>query len=165
MPSGARRAPGAALRCDSAWAGGGVKPASLWRVRVHQKFMSRPHDCVERFALSDLLSFKNSCPRRCLFAFACVAKWLRQRLYMPGVIGSTPIMGILPGREAISPAGVTPSLLGDMPSRCDMPSLPGTVSYILLKEFSDFRNERGSRRRTCPIQCTQGSPYPPDLVP
>jgi hypothetical protein len=60
-------------------------------------------------------------------------------------------MGILPGREAISPAGVTPSLLGDMPSRCDMPSLPGTVSYILLKEFSDFRNERGRRRRTCPI--------------
>ena len=84
----------AALRCDSAWAGGGVKPASLWRVRVHQKFMSRPHDCVERFALSDLLLFKDSCPRKCSFVFACVAKWLRQRLYMPGVIGSTPIMGI-----------------------------------------------------------------------
>jgi len=37
-----------ALRCAVTVrrAGGGVKPASLWRVRVHQKFMSRPHDCI-----------------------------------------------------------------------------------------------------------------------
>jgi hypothetical protein len=76
-------------------------------------------------------------------------------------------MGILPGREALSPAGVTrtPSLLGDMPSRCDMPSLPGTVSYILLKEFQISETNAAVRQTAENMPHTQGSPYPPDLVP
>lgn len=163
MPSGARRAPGAALRCDSAWAGGGVKPASLWRVRVHQKFMSRPHDCVERFALSDLLSFKNSCRRRHSFAFACVAKWLRQRLYMPGVIGSTPIMGIF-ARKGSHITGwryAFPTRRYAFPVRYAFPS----GNSLLYPSKGIFRFPKRTRQTAENMPHTQGSPYPPDLVP